>query len=447
MHEGEIVQQGSYEKLSNELGLFQTLVTEYGNVNRNAAPSQNQAETPAETQVKRRNLPASGKPVGKFLLEEERAKGGVPSSTWCAYMRAMGISELFSAAVMSLLLAQCSQIGSTLFLGFWSRSSIPGFQTSEYIGAYAGLGAGGAAFTFVASYSMALAGLRAAFLMLQTAVHRVLRSPTSFHDRTPTGRITSRLAKDVEIVDDELAFNLNTFFNQLSGVFGTFALIMYSYPILSAFLLPMLLLYYILTRFYRSTSRQIKRIDSTTRSFVISRFREQIAGVASIRAFNQQQHFLRVFSHAVDYQNRFYYTGLIVRRWLSVRTQALGSLIVLGVSLFGVLTSNVSPAIFSVALTYTIQTTSAFGKLVLTHALVEQRESKRKLDWNPEAHPVFSEMNAWERVSHAQIMTLTHEAHDSLYHAQLLHYGNLEIEADPINPGDPEETWPSEGRV
>jgi ABC-type multidrug transport system fused ATPase/permease subunit len=358
----------------------------------------------------------------------------------------MGISSHFSAAVMSLLLAQCSKIGSALFLGFWSRSSIPGFQPREYIAAYAGLGAGDAAFTFVASYSMALAGLRAAFLMLQTAVHRVLRSPTSFHDRTPTGRITSRLAREIEIVDDELAVNLNTFLNQLFGVFGTFALIMYLYPILIAFLLPMLLLYYILTRFYRSTSRQIKRIDSTTRSFVISRFGEQIAGVASIRAFNQQQHFLRLFGHAVDHQNRFYYTNLIVRRWLSVRTQALGSLIVLGFSLFGVLTSKVSPAIFSVALTYTIQTTSTFGKLVLTHSLVEQRESKRKLAWKPEAHPVFLR-NECLGAGKLKLFPPFVRQLTQVDHAQLLYYGNLQVEADPRRPRDPEGIWPSEGRV
>jgi ATP-binding cassette subfamily C (CFTR/MRP) protein 1 len=373
MHEGAIVQQGFYKDLRDTSGLFQTLLLEYGRDNKNATPLHQRDEVLVKDKMEGKTI-HSTRPVSGFLLREERAEGEIPNATYWSYMKAMGVSGLFGMAILSIMMAQCSQIGSTLFLGFWSRASLPELQTNQYIGIYAGLSAAVALFVFVASYSMALAGLRAAFLMLQTAVHRVLRAPISFHDRTPKGRITSRLSKDVETVDDYLPSDLNSFLTQLSGVFGTFALILYSYPILGALLFPMLFLYYLLTKFYRSTSRQLKRIDSTTRSFVISRFCEQVAGIASIRAFKQQRHFLRAFSDAVDYQNRFYYTALIVRRWLAVRTQALGSLIVLGLSLFGVSTSKVSPAVFSVALTYTIQSTSMFGKLVLTHAHVEQRK-------------------------------------------------------------------------
>jgi ATP-binding cassette, subfamily C (CFTR/MRP), member 1 len=36
------------------------------------------------------------------------------------------------------------------------------------------------------------------------ALEGVFRSPVSFHDKTPTGRITSRLSKDVDELDSAL---------------------------------------------------------------------------------------------------------------------------------------------------------------------------------------------------------------------------------------------------
>jgi ABC-type multidrug transport system fused ATPase/permease subunit len=38
------------------------------------------------------------------------------------------------------------------------------------------------------------------------ALEGVFRSPVAFHDRTPNGRITSRLAKDVDELDTVLPF-------------------------------------------------------------------------------------------------------------------------------------------------------------------------------------------------------------------------------------------------
>jgi ATP-binding cassette subfamily C (CFTR/MRP) protein 1 len=375
MHGGRIAQQGSYDDLTRSSGIFQSLVKEYGNVNQavEAKNSQSSIES-ADQEPEDKQVLSPQKPGRKHDLDEERGQGTVSVSVYWSYLKAMRISGFFAVGMIGLILSQCAEIASSLFLGFWSRSTIQSFGTSQYIGAYAGLGGSVAFFTFIAAYSMTLAGLRAAFLMFGSAIRNVLRSPLCFHDRTPSGRITSRLTKDVQTVDDDLASNLNLFLTQLAGVIGTFALILYSFPIFSPFLAAMLLSFWVFASFYRHTSRQIKRIDSTTRSFVISKFCEQIAGVTFIRAYNQQRHFLQAFSDAVNYQNRFYYVAIIIRRWMALRIQAVGSLMVFAVSIFGLLTTKVSPAIFSVVLTYTIQTTGSFSKMVLKHAQVEQRE-------------------------------------------------------------------------
>lgn len=111
---------------------------------------------------------------------------------------------------------------------------------------------------------------------------------------------------------------------------------------------------------------------------------------------------MRAFRDALDYQNRFYYVGIIIRRWMALRIQAIGSLMILAVSIFGLLTTKVSPAIFGVVLTYTLQSTASFSKMILKHAAVEQRECLSQTGViSVVSRPLLerTEMNAWERVS------------------------------------------------
>lgn len=50
------------------------------------------------------------------------------------------------------------------------------------------------------------------------------------------------------------------------NVLGVVALIFYSFPWLGIMLVPLFLLYYISAAFYRSSSREVKRLDSNVRA-------------------------------------------------------------------------------------------------------------------------------------------------------------------------------------
>ena len=70
---------------------------------------------------------------------------------------------------------------------------------------YAGLGFAQTTFTFFLSFAFALAGLNASLKLFKTALQRVLAAPVSFFDTTPMGRVLSRLSKDMDTLDNELA--------------------------------------------------------------------------------------------------------------------------------------------------------------------------------------------------------------------------------------------------
>jgi ATP-binding cassette subfamily C (CFTR/MRP) protein 1 len=70
---------------------------------------------------------------------------------------------------------------------------------------------------------------------------------------------------------------------------ATVAVISFSTPIFLAVVVPIGILYYFIQRFYVATSRQLKRLESVSRSPIYSHFGETITGAQTIRAYTVQE--------------------------------------------------------------------------------------------------------------------------------------------------------------
>jgi ATP-binding cassette subfamily C (CFTR/MRP) protein 1 len=153
--------------------------------------------------------------------------------------------------------------------------------------------------------------------------------------------------------------------------------------LLGILFLPLTLIYVAVGKFFNRSSREIKRLNSLQRSFVYSSFGEQLGGLSTIRAYGMQDHFLKRLQEKADQQMRSEYLIVTARRWLVLRLDSLGSLLILGIGLFGVgLRNQVDPIKLGVVLTYSIRTVQVFGLMVHYAVQVEQ------------------EMNTAERVSY-----------------------------------------------
>ncbi len=159
----------------------------------------------------------------------------------------------------------------------------------------------------------------------------------SFFDTTPLGRILNRFSKDVDIVDVTIPINLRALINQSLTVAGTLIVICYALPIFVTVVVPILIAYYLLQKFYVATARQVKRMESITRSPVYSHFGETISGAPTIRAYRRVEDFVLENERKVDFNQICYYPTFISSRWLSVRLETIGNLVILFASLFAVL--------------------------------------------------------------------------------------------------------------
>lgn len=88
--------------------------------------------------------------------------------------------------------------------------------------------------------------------------------------------------------------------------------------------------------YYRRTSREAKRLESILRSFLYASFMEALDGIATIRAFKAQQRFVDTIQTLADTTNSAYAVTIAAQRWLSVRVDAIGNVIILGIGLASV---------------------------------------------------------------------------------------------------------------
>ncbi|KAI1286896.1 ATP-binding cassette sub-family C member 3 [Halotydeus destructor] len=324
----------------------------------------------------------SKKPPGKVisgkLVEVEAAEtGSVKLSVYLDYLRAIGTKTCIVILAGSVI-TRCLNAASSLWLTAWSDDAVYPDRANDtllrYIrlGVYAGFGVSEAAVSYVSNLVTFYGALKASSVLHNMMLDHILRAPMSFFDTTPSGRILNRFGKDIDSLDSAIRMSILRFIGCITGTVATFSMISVQTPFFLVPLVPLGVLYYIVQRYYIMTARQLRRLESNSRSPVFSHFTETVSGTTCIRAFQVEDDFNLECDRKNDINNATSILSVASSRWLSIRLEFLGNLIVLLAALFAVfLKGDIEASTVGLSLSYALNATGTLNGLVTASADLE----------------------------------------------------------------------------
>uniref|UniRef100_A0A8C2I143 Canalicular multispecific organic anion transporter 1 n=1 Tax=Cyprinus carpio TaxID=7962 RepID=A0A8C2I143_CYPCA len=314
----------------------------------------------------------SGDKKGQRLIEKEAMETGrVKFSVYLQYLRSMGWCFV-TWSFLFYFIQNVAVIGQNLWLSDWTEDSVKYFNTTYpthirdmRIGVFGALGLAQGFLVFFGTILLADGSISASRTLHTNLLSNILKVPMVFFDTTPSGRIVNRFAKDIFTVDEMIPMSFRSWILCLLGVLGTLFIICLATPIFTAVIVPMAIVYYFVQRFYVATSRQLRRLDSVSRSPIYSHFGETVSGLSVIRAYGHQKRFLKQNEDTIDQNLKSVYPWIVSNRWLAMRLESLGNLVVFFAALFAVISrDSLKSGLVGLSISYALNVTQTLNWLV-----------------------------------------------------------------------------------
>ncbi|CAH9141477.1 unnamed protein product [Cuscuta epithymum] len=341
VHDGMVKEEGTFEYLSNKGELFQKLMENAGKMEVFTDESKildvgDKTLNPvANGEVNTNNNIQALVPkefgVGKSVLikQEERETGVVSWKVLNRYKDALGGGWVVMILLMCYISSESLRIGSSTWLSIWTdETSSMRYSAMFYNMIYAALSFGQVLVTLTNSFWLITSSLYAARRLHTAMLNSILRAPMVFFHTNPLGRIINRFAKDLGDIDRNVAPFVNMFMSQVSQLISTFVLIGIVSTMSLWSIMPLLVLFYGAYLYYQSTAREVKRLDSISRSPVYAQFGEALNGLPTIRAYKAYDRMAHINGKSMDNNIRFTLVNMSGNRWLGIRLETLGGLMI-----------------------------------------------------------------------------------------------------------------------
>ncbi|CDU22833.1 probable YCF1-Vacuolar ABC transporter responsible for vacuolar sequestration of glutathione-S-conjugates [Sporisorium scitamineum] len=204
----------------------------------------------------------------------------------------------------------------------------------------------------------------------------VLRSPLQWFETTPTGRLLNLFSRDINVIDEVLPRVIHGLIRTMTVVLGVLCVVAYSVPPFLIAIVPLAFAYRAVLRYYLATSRELKRLDSVSKTPIFTWFQESLGGLSSIRAFGQEARFIATSEARVDRNQQCYFPAVSCNRWLAVRIEMMGSVIIFIASTLAVFirTKNgkMDAGLLGLMMSQALSTTQTLNWVVRSASEVEQ---------------------------------------------------------------------------
>ncbi|KAH7927030.1 hypothetical protein BV22DRAFT_1032254 [Leucogyrophana mollusca] len=386
MLDGRIDTQGTAKDLRTQ-GVLE-LITQDSTTNTKEEEPVAETEAPVEAQSAGEDafkpVEATKKPR-KFIKDEHRESGGVKFSVYNAYLKA---SSYWTWGILSVLivLVQLLSVAQKFWIRTWgeaygndsapvpysfvsspfvddeyslrtiaatpdlnhytnsfdrvqspvSSTALPNVYEHPlfYVAVYGCIAYGDVIVSLLATVVQFTGTIRASRLLFRSLLTGVVRATMRWHDVTPQGRMLNRFGKDIETIDSNLGSTLANVNHSLATFIAAIITIAVFFPF---FLVPAAVLgylYRLLAIGYLNTGRDLRRMESNSRSPIFSGFGELLEGIVTVRAFSAERRFMDDLHTKIDVTTKMWYGFWMTNRWLSMNFDILGALAVLTTTLF-----------------------------------------------------------------------------------------------------------------
>ena len=311
--------------------------------------------------------PESDAKKGELTVEETRVKGKVKRSVYWMYFLAAGGTCIIVVILLLFILAQVVRAINNWWLTYWSNDSA-GKDAKWYLVIYIILGVLTVVVAIIAHLVLFFTGLKASSRLHDGLIKGILFSPMSFFDQTPIGRITNRISKDLYTVDKTIPLVFDQFLGCLFSVLSTLVIISMAFPLFLVILVIISIYYVYEGCYYIKSSREIKRLDSISRSPIYANFGETLDGTSVIRAYQAEQQFIQKNYDLLDLNQRAYFIISSSNCWLGIRLEFAGTIIIGATALLSVLQKSSASELFismaALAISYSLDTTQDLNWVV-----------------------------------------------------------------------------------
>ncbi|XP_043569366.1 ATP-binding cassette sub-family C member 9-like isoform X4 [Chiloscyllium plagiosum] len=293
-----------------------------------------------------------------------RLRTKMPWRAFWRYLTSGGFLLLF-LLIISKLLKHSVMVAIDYWLAHWTSLK----QTSEtsamtdmsdqnyYKMWYSILCSVGIVLCLITSLTVEWMGLTAAKNLHHNLLNKIILAPVRFFDSTPLGQILNRFSADTNIIDQHIPPTLESLTRSTFLCLSALGVLLYVTPIFFTALLPFVVAFYFIQKYFRVASKDLQELDDSTQLPLLCHFSETAEGLTTIRAFRHETRFKQRMLELTDANNIAYLFLSAANRWLEVRTDYLGAYIVLTAALASITYSHyygLSSGLVGFGLTYAL---------------------------------------------------------------------------------------------
>ncbi|XP_040847172.1 ATP-binding cassette sub-family C member 4 isoform X2 [Ochotona curzoniae] len=346
------------------------------------------------------------------LTEESRSEGKIGFKAYKNYFRAGAHWFIIIVLILLNLAAQVAYVLQDWWLSYWANEqsalnvTIDGqgnvteqLDLTWYLSIYSGLTVATVLFGIARSLLVFYVLVNSSQNLHNKMFESILRAPVLFFDRNPIGRILNRFSKDIGHMDDLLPLTFLDFIQTFLQVVGVVAVAAAVIPWILIPLVPLSIIFVFLRRYFLETSRDVKRLESTTRSPVFSHLSSSLQGLWTIRAYRAENRFQELFDAYQDLHSEAWFLFLTTSRWFAVRLDAICAIFIIIVA-FGslILANTLDAGQVGLALSYALtlmgmfqwcvrQSAEVENMMISVERVVEYTDLEKEAPWESQKRP------------------------------------------------------------